>query len=70
MTLELNAPPILVHIVNKMYVDDSSVESGYMWHNLHTFFVEMGNLCPNNTVSYSLCQHSCMTLAIQLLYDP
>lgn len=33
-----------------MYFDDSSVEYGYMWHNLHTYFVEMGNLCPQKTL--------------------
>lgn len=37
-----------------MYFDDSSVEFGYMWHNLHTYFVEMGDLCPKNTVSYQM----------------
>lgn len=40
-----------------MYFDDSSVEYGYMWHNLHTYFVEMGNLCPQKTlfhIKYSI----------------
>lgn len=48
---------IIVHIVNKMYFDDSSVEYGYMWHNLHTYFVEMGNLCPKKPlfhIKYSI----------------
>lgn len=29
-----------------MYFNYSSVESGYIWHNLHTYYVEMGILCP------------------------
>lgn len=32
-----------------MFFDYSSVESGYIWHNLHTYYVEMGILCPQNS---------------------
>lgn len=68
--LKLKIQPIIAHIVNKMYFDDSSLESEYMWHNLHTYFVEMGDLCPPKHCSILNTPALPVCTVTQLMYDP
>lgn len=53
-----------------MYFDDSSVEYGYMWHNLHTLFCRNGQFVAPKALfhikydSDSPCMTLCCTVNV------